>query len=56
MFPREDSGWEAVVIRILLVEPMNLLRGALACFGLRLEDRHVRAFACESHRDRAADA
>jgi two-component system response regulator DesR len=32
-----DPGWEAIVIRILLVEPMNLLRGALAAV-LSLED------------------
>jgi two-component system response regulator DesR len=32
-----DPGWEAIVIRILLVEPMNLLRGALAA-TLSLEE------------------
>jgi two-component system response regulator DesR len=32
-----DPGWEASVIRILLVEPMNLLRGALAA-TLSLEE------------------
>jgi two-component system response regulator DesR len=32
-----DPGWEASVIRILLVEPMNLLRGALSA-TLSLEE------------------
>jgi two-component system, NarL family, response regulator DesR len=34
---RVDPGWEAIVIRILLIEPMNLLRGALVA-TLSLED------------------
>ena len=33
----KNPGWEAIVIRILLVEPMNLLRGALAA-TLSMED------------------
>jgi two-component system response regulator DesR len=42
-----NPGWEAIVIRILLVEPMNLLRGALAAtLSLEEDFEVVAALGC----------